>query len=173
MTPPPVLLVGMMGAGKSTVGGALSAATGWRYIDNDALVTESTGLSVRELLEVRGVAALREAESAALSAALRLEPPVIAGVAAGVVLDAADRERLRTGGFVVYLRATVATLVHRVGLQPPRPWLAVDPAGTIPKLYEVRERLYEQVASLVVDVDEATPEQIVASILAALPGRGP
>ncbi len=170
MSPPAVLLVGMMGAGKSTVGRALSAATGWRYVDNDVLVAEATGLHVRELLEARGEAALREAESGALTVALALAPPVIAGVAAGVVLDASDRERLRNGGFVVYLRAQVATLVHRVSLQPPRPWLADDPAGAILKLYDARETHLEEVASLVVDVDDATPEQIVASILASLPG---
>ena len=70
-----VLLLGMMGSGKSSVGRALSDLTGWPFVDNDALVERATGLTARELLRDRGEDALREAESEALRAGLRIPVP--------------------------------------------------------------------------------------------------
>jgi shikimate kinase len=166
---PRVLLVGMMGAGKTTVGRALSARTGWPYLDNDELVVRATGRASPAVL-VEGVAALRAAESAALDAALASPPPVIAAVAGGVVDDPADRARLRDGGFVVWLRASAATLARRVAAGPDRPWLAggTDPTGALASLGRGREEHYAEVAGLVVEVDRLTVAEVVDRILAAL-----
>jgi len=96
MTPGPrVLLIGMMGAGKSTVGTALSARTGWPYYDNDELVVRATGKPAPDVLDDSGVAALRAVESLALVQALTIDSPLVAGIAGGVVDQTDDRERLR------------------------------------------------------------------------------
>ena len=162
-----VVLVGMMGAGKSTIGAALSRATGWRYVDNDELVAGICGMPTRDVLDKRGVAAMREAEFAAVDAVLAQPPPLVAGAAAGIVVNAALCSRLHAGAFVVYLRARLDTLTARVA-GTPRPWLGDDPAAALHTLYTGREPLYEKLAHLIVDVDDAAPDDVAGAILEAL-----
>jgi shikimate kinase len=162
-----ILLVGMMGAGKTSVGRALSARLGWPYLDNDELLARAVGKDTRRVQLEDGVAALRRDESLALTEALSVVPPVIVAVAGGSVTDAADRERLRTGGFVVWLRADIETLIARVR-GTDRPWLGELPDSAMRELYAGREPLYAEVATLVIDVDATTPEQTAERIIAAL-----
>ena len=162
-----VVLIGMMGAGKSTVGLALSQLTGWPYVDNDEVVEQITGLPTRDVLNSQGEQAMRSAESAAVDRVLATEPPVIAGAAAGIVLDQEACARLHAGAFVVYLRARVETLEERVrGTY--RPWLGNDPGTALRTLYTGREPFYKQLAHLVVEVDDMTPEAVAKQILDAL-----
>ncbi|HEY0870173.1 MAG TPA: shikimate kinase [Acidothermaceae bacterium] len=162
-----VVLVGMMGSGKSTIGASLSKLTGWPYIDNDEVVEQMVGMPTRDLLQQRGVAAMRTAESAAAQQVLTMKAPLIAGVAAGIVLDPAVSEQVHDGAFVVFLRAHIDTLAKRVeGTY--RPWLGDDPEATLRKLYEGREPLYEKLAHLVVDVDDAKPDDVAHRILDTL-----
>ena len=121
-----VQMIGMMGAGKTTVGGALSRLLGWPYFDNDELLARAVGKDTRRVQEEDGLAALRRAESAALTVALEEGGPLIAGVAGGIVTNPLDLDRLHRGGFVVWLRADLATLAARVrGTN--RPWLGQSP----------------------------------------------
>jgi shikimate kinase len=159
-----VLLVGMMAAGKSTVGRLLADQLGWPYYDNDELLRRAAGVDTRTVLQRDGEAALRRAESAALTVALTEGGPLVAGVAGGVVEDPLDRERLRAGGFVVWLRATVETLARRAQ-GTDRPWLGDDPRAALTALYADRAHLYLSVASFVVDVDELAPPEIAGRIL--------
>ncbi|MQA93178.1 MAG: serine transporter [Streptosporangiales bacterium] len=174
-TPPPeprrVLLMGMMGTGKTTIGHRLAELTGWPYEDNDDLVRSVAGLGPDRLLAERGVAALRDAESRALGIALRTPPPLVASVAAGVVTAAEDRTRLRDGGFVVWLQAPLELLAERVAEGPTRPWLGDHPLEALTKLYEGREPLYAEVATVAVDVADRTPDAIAGEILEAMGGR--
>jgi shikimate kinase len=165
--PERIVLIGMMGAGKTTVGASLSRLTGWRYIDNDEVVEQMVGMPTRELLEQRGVAAMRAAESAAAQRVLTMPPPVIAGAAAGLVLDEAVSTQVHARAFVVFLRAHIDTLARRVrGTY--RPWLGDDPEATLRKLYKGRVPLYEKLADLVIDVDDAKPDDVARQILQAL-----
>jgi shikimate kinase len=166
-----IVLIGMMGAGKTTIGLAISQTTGWPYIDNDEIVAQISGMPTRDLLRQRGEPAMREAEFAAVDKVLAMEPPVVAGAAAGVVLNDEVSARLHAGAFVVYLRATVETLVLRVqGTY--RPWLGADPEAAMRKLYEGREAKYERLAHLIVDVDGGVPDRVAREILVAA-GRPP
>jgi shikimate kinase len=162
-----VLLIGMMGAGKTTVGNALSRLLGWPYYDNDELLRRAVGRDTRRVQQEEGEAFLRRAESAALNIALTDAGPLIAGCAGGLVTDPLDRERLRTGGFVVWLRATIDTLVDRVE-GTDRPWLGDDPRAALTALYAGRADLYESVASLVLDVDELPPDVLALRIAQAM-----
>jgi shikimate kinase len=166
-----VLLVGMMGSGKTTVGRAVAELLGWRYLDNDEQLRVVTGADTRTVQERRGEAALRRAESAALSVALTEAGPLVAGVAAGVVMDPLDRARLHAGGFVVWLRADLATLVRRIA-GTDRPWLGSDPAGALRRLYAGRADLYAAVAHLVVDVADMPAASIARRIAAAVVPSG-
>jgi shikimate kinase len=159
-----ILLVGMMGAGKSTVGHALARQLSWPYYDNDELLRRATGIDTRVLQERAGVGALRRAESAALSIALQEGTPLVASVAGGVVVDPLDRQRLRSGGFVVWLRAELATLDARVA-GTDRPWLGAHPAEAMRELYAGREDLYRSFADLIVDVDRRDVDDVADEIV--------
>jgi shikimate kinase len=168
-SPVRVLLVGLMATGKSTVGRALSEATGWQHVDNDVLLERRTGSTAARLLAEHGEQRLRAAESDVLTLLLALSPPLVAGIPAGVVLDAQDRRRLRAGGHVVWLRAPVGTLVRRVAQQPERAWLGEDPAAVLERMARDREPLYAEVAHQVVDVEQLRPAEVARQVLSALP----
>jgi shikimate kinase len=162
-----ILLIGMMGAGKSTVGGMLSDRLGWPYVDSDARVEERTGRTVPEIMAEHGEAAFRAEEAQCVAEATTSDGPLIVSVAGGAVLDADNRRRIRHAGLVVWLRADVATLARRVGAGQGRPLLGDDPAGSLVLLYQQRRRLYEQLADLTIDVDNLTPGEIVDRVLGA------
>jgi shikimate kinase len=165
-----VLLVGMMGAGKTTVGKALGVTLGWPYLDNDELLALAVGKDTRRVQEEDGELALRRAESAALNMALTVPGPLVAGVAGGVVTSPLDCDRLRSGAFVVWLRGSIRTLAHRVA-GTDRPWLEGDPRRALTELYAGRAYLYESVATMIVDVDELPPTQIAGRIATTLSRR--
>lgn len=165
---PRIVLIGMMGAGKTTIGLAISQLTGWPYVDNDEVVAEIAGMPTRDLLQQHGEAAMRAAEFAAVDKVLAMDPPVVAGAAAGVVLNEELTARLHAGAFVVYLRANVETLEKRVA-GTYRPWLGADPGAAMRALYEGREPRYKNLAHLIVEVDDAVPDDVAKEILAALP----
>jgi shikimate kinase len=164
-----VLVVGMMGAGKSAVGAALARALGLPHLDNDLLVEELTGRSKASLLRAEGEPALRSAERAALLAVLGRDRPAVAGVAAGALLAddvlAAVLARRREGAVaVVWLDAPLAELARRVRADPAdRPWLDGDLDAALQALDEPRRRAFTQVADVRVetagrDVDDVVDE---------------
>jgi shikimate kinase len=164
-----ILLVGMMGAGKTTVGRALATRLGYGYVDSDYQVESRTGQTVREIFETRGEAAFREDEKLALREALAADGPMVVSVAGGAVLDPDNREQLRHAGLVVWLKASPEVLARRVVSQGPRtghrPLLGDDPLSALTHLYRARAPLYEELADLVIDVEERTPEEAVQEVL--------
>jgi shikimate kinase len=165
--PDRLVLVGMMGAGKTTVGRELAGRLGWRFLDSDQLVESSTGSTVAELFAIQGEAAFRAVESRVLAESLTGDGPAVVSAAGGVVLAAGNRELLATAGAVVWLRAEPNTLAARVGAGRGRPLLDEDPARTLAELDAVRRPLYGEVAHVIVDVDELEPSMVVDRILAA------
>ena len=169
-SPAAVILVGMMGSGKSTVGRALSHRTGWRYVDNDDLVRSLSGRGATEIRATDGQDALHDVEKLAFEASLALEPPVIVGAAASVVLDPVARVRLRSGPHVVWLRARPETLLAHIGDGTGRRAEATDPAWMAARATE-RAPLYAEVASQVIDVDDRSPDDVANLILEGLSAR--
>ena len=163
-----VLLVGMMGAGKTTVGRVLSKRLGWPYFDSDDMVEAHTGQSVPEIFEERGEAAFRAEEARALAEAVTSDGPAVVSVAGGAVLDPDNRRRLADGGTVVWLRAEVETLAKRVGTGKGRPLLSPDPETALRRLYLQRRPIYEEVADVVVDVDHRSAADVAEAILSEL-----
>ena len=166
--PARLMLVGMMGAGKSTVGRALSAATGWPYLDNDAMLQAAAGASTRDVADATGPDALHGLEVRVLAAMLQHDAPFVAGAAASVVTSMIGRTLLKEHAYVVWLRARLDTLVARVGAGVGRPWLQPDPEGALRMLAEGRDPFYAEVADLVVDVDDLATDAVVDRILTAL-----
>ena len=161
-----VVLVGLMGAGKSTVGNVVAARLGRELVDSDTRIEGRAGRTVKEILAANGVEALRRHESDALFDALAEGTPRVIAAAGGVVLDPAHRRRLiRSGAFVVWLDADPRLLVPRALTRTHRPWLDDDPVGTLDRMHRERSPLYGEVASLIVTVDGLTPEQIADRIV--------
>ncbi|HWA66944.1 MAG TPA: shikimate kinase [Mycobacteriales bacterium] len=162
-----VLLIGMMGAGKTTVGRALETVLGWPYYDNDELLARAVGKDTRRVQEEDGVLALRRAESASLDVALSEGGPLIAGVAGGIVTDPLDLDRLHRSGFVVWLRADIEILAKRVA-GTDRPWLGESPAVAMRRLYAGREALYADGTTMIIDEGQTTPYLIAREIARAV-----
>jgi shikimate kinase len=161
-----LVLVGMMGSGKTTVGRELATRLGWTFLDSDAMVEASTGATVTELFAARGEDGFRAEESRVLAEALDADASVVVSAAGGSVLSPDNRALLATHT-VVWLRADPATLAERVGAGTGRPLLDDDPAGKLAQLDAVRRPLYEEVADVVVDVDALDPSTVADRILAA------
>ncbi len=168
-----VLLVGMMGAGKTTVGRLVAELLGRPYVDSDVEVEQATGMSVPEMFAVSGEPAFRAAESKALADAAHRAIPSVISVAGGAVLDPANRRLLASAGSVVWLRATPETLVARLGRGEGRVLLRPDPATAVPRLIAERYPLYAELASATVDVDGLEPRAAADTLLAALVRRVP
>jgi shikimate kinase len=160
-----ILLVGMMGAGKTTAGRLVAEQLGWGYLDSDAEVERATGLTVPELFARDGETAFRDAEATALAQACASPAPVVVSVAGGAVLRPANRRLLTSSGSVVWLRARVDTLAERVGDGAGRPLLGGGPLAVLTELDAVRRPLYEEVAALIIDVDELAPNDVAAQIV--------
>ena len=163
-----VLLVGLMASGKSTVGQALSAATGWPLLDNDALLERSTGRTAVQLLADEGLERLRAAESDVLTLTLSMPAPLVAPVAAGVVLDPRDRARLAAGGHVVWLRTPTSMLVRRVSKKDHRPFLDGNAGAALRAMAAERDPFYAEVASQVLDMQKLSTAQAVREVMAAV-----
>lgn len=163
-----VLLVGMMGSGKTSVGRELAALTGWPYIDNDALLAQASGQTARQILAEAGEMALRLAEQDALDAALATVVPSVCGVAAGSVLSPRNRRALADGGIVVWLTAEPATLAARAIGGEHRPWLQDDAEEWLAQAAAERAPLFAEVARLIVATDEQTPAEVAAEIVTEL-----
>jgi shikimate kinase len=161
-----LLLVGMMGVGKTTIGQLLAQRLGWAYLDSDAQVAQTTGRTIPEIFSEDGEAAFRAEETKALTVAVSGPDPTVVSVAGGAVLSEDNRALLARSGTVVWLRARPETLAKRVGDGAGRPLLGSDPGSALAALYAVREPLYKTVASVTVDVDELPPETVVERVLA-------
>jgi shikimate kinase len=160
-----IVLVGMMGAGKTTVGSRLARRMDRPFVDSDVQVEQRTARTVREIFETDGEAAYRVLESEVLAEALVSEEPAVIAAAGGTILDANNRRRMKECGTVVFLQARPRDLLPRVGGQDHRPLLRDDPAAVLKQMDEVRRPLYEETADFVIDVSSGGPDQVVDKIL--------
>jgi len=164
MTDCRVVLIGMMGSGKSTIGKLLAERTGWPYYDNDDLVKMLSGDTPKGLLAHEGETELRATEADALLIGLQQPAPCILGAAAGTVLDEKMRTTLAGQATVVWLTADAKTLASRARGAAHRPWLDQDPVGWMTETLAQRAPLYESIADLTVSTERRSPEAIAGQI---------
>lgn len=161
-----VVLVGPMGAGKTTVGALLADAWGVTARDTDADVEALEGRPISDIFVDSGEAHFRDLERAAVSAALAEHDGVLS-LGGGAVLDPGTRELL-VGRSVVFLRVGLSEAVKRVGLGSSRPLLLGNVRSRIKALLDERTPVYESVSTLTVDTDGRSAEEVAAAIQEAL-----
>jgi shikimate kinase len=161
-----LVLVGMMGAGKTTIGRALAVRLGRTLYDSDLMIEAREGRTVREIFAADGEAAFRAIETEVLAEALAAPEPSVIAAAGGVVLSDHNRLALRSSSArVVWLRADPALLVERVKSGPHRPLLDDDPERVLRQMYADREPLYRDVADAIVTVDNRSINDVVEAVL--------
>ena len=167
---PRVVLVGAMGAGKTTVGRLVADALGVEFLDTDEVVERETGRTVAEIFVDDGEAHFRELERRAVAESLAGHGGVLA-LGGGSVLDVATRELL-DGHRVVFLRVGLGDAARRVGLGVSRPLLLGNVRGRIKQLLDERTPIYESVAQHVVDTDGLSAREVADRVSAVVEDGG-
>jgi shikimate kinase len=163
-----IFLVGLMGAGKTTVGRALARRLSKEFRDTDHEIEERTGVRVPVIFDIEGEAGFRKREAETLSRLARLDNIVLA-TGGGAVIDACNRESLKSNGCVIYLHARPGELAKRLGRDRSRPLLqGFDPRTRLEELYGVRDPLYREVADVVVETGRQSAHALIDHLLARL-----
>ena len=153
-----IILIGMPGSGKSTVGVLLAKTLGYGFLDTDLTIQQREGALLQEILDQRGLEAFLNAEEAAIA------PGGSAVCRAGAI------GHLKGLGTVVYLQVSLEELEGRISNMSSR-GIALSPGQTLADVYSYRAPLYEKYADLTVDADGQTLEETVAAVLRALIAR--
>ncbi|HSZ42253.1 MAG TPA: shikimate kinase [Trebonia sp.] len=160
-----IVLVGFMGAGKTTVGRLLAEKLGVPFLDSDEVLQSRAGRQIREIFAADGEPAFRALEHAVI-ADLLAGPDAVLGLGGGAAAHAGTRDRLRSGAAtVVYLRVDYDEAITRVGGDQGRPMLA---RPDITEVYTTRQAIYSSVATLTIDTTGRPPDDITSSILTHL-----
>ncbi|MFV9475327.1 shikimate kinase [Advenella sp. RU8] len=160
----PVFLVGMMGAGKTTIGRALARAMNRDFLDLDHEIVGRCGVSIPFIFDIEGEEGFRNRESMVLEEVAQIDGIVLA-TGGGAVLREENRAILRRRGVVIYLKASADELYRRVAKDRNRPLLATpNPKARIVELLAQRESLYESVADLTIETGSGSISSVVKTI---------
>ncbi len=169
--PGSIFLVGMMGAGKTSVGRILSKRLSKVFYDSDQVVEERTGVKIPVIFEIEGESGFRLRESSVLDELTSLDDIVLA-TGGGAVLAPENRDRLRARGTVVYLRASVKDLLNRTRNDKNRPLLqTADPRARLNELFEARDPLYRAIAHMTIDTGSQSLAVLVSRLHQMLESR--
>ncbi len=160
-----IFLVGLMGAGKTTIGRQLARRLGKRFVDSDHEIEARTGASIPWIFEIEGEASFRRRE-ADMIRELSGQEGIVLATGGGAVLNPASRELLAARGTVVYLRASIGSIMQRTAHDRNRPLLqTADPRRKLEELMAQRDPLYRAVADLVIDTGRPNVQSMVQTIL--------
>ncbi|MFC3226968.1 shikimate kinase [Marinibaculum pumilum] len=166
-----LVLVGLMGSGKSTIGRRLANRLGMRFVDADDEIEKAAGCSISDIFATMGEAAFRDGERRVI-ARLLAEGPLVLATGGGAFMDETTRDRIRDAGTSIWLRAGLEVLVRRCQRRTHRPLLQQgNPRDVLRDLMARRHPLYET-ADVTVDSGDEDHETVVDRIIAALAARG-
>jgi len=165
-----LVLVGMMGAGKTSVGRRLASVLGVPFRDADVEIESAAGCTINDIFERFGEPAFRSGERKVI-ARLLSDPPHVLAAGGGAFVDTETRERIKERAVSIWLRAPLDLLIQRVMRKDTRPLLRnTDSRATLERLLREREPIYAQ-ADIIVESDEGPHDVVVRRIIAALDGR--
>ncbi|GAB6041183.1 shikimate kinase AroK [Endothiovibrio diazotrophicus] len=163
-----LILVGPMGAGKSTIGRQLGEELGMEFVDSDKEIERRTGVDIPLIFELEGEAGFRKRESAMIHELAGTAGTVLA-TGGGAVLDPENRTVLAARGTVIYLHASIDQLVKRTARDRNRPLLqGGDPRRKLEEIMAVREPLYREVADIAIDTSGRSVRAVVKELLERL-----
>ena len=163
-----VFLVGLMGAGKTTVGRLLAKRLKVQFVDSDHEIAATTGVSIPTIFEIEGEQGFRRREAEAIERLSR-GCNIVMATGGGAVLDPENRQYLHERGTVVYLAASPETLNDRTRRDANRPLLQVEDRLTkLRELYQQRDPLYREIAHIIVEVGRTSAPHVVRQIQNAL-----
>jgi shikimate kinase len=159
-----IILVGLMGAGKTSVGKALARLLDKHFLDSDQEIERATGVKIPVIFEIEGEPGFRARESKMLKELVQQDNIVLA-TGGGAILSKENRDLLTANGTVIYLRAPVRSLIKRTRRDRNRPLLQVpDPAAHLTALFEQRDPLYREIAHLIVDTGDQSVRMLAGQI---------
>lgn len=162
-----VILIGMMGAGKTAVGKRIAEALELKFFDTDAMIEEKFGLSISEIFEYEGERGFREKEKSVISG-LPDDEMCVVSTGGGAFMFDENKEKLKSMGTSFYLRASLSTLMQRLeNDHSQRPLLKGDMMQELRNLLSQREEVYMQ-ADYVIDVDDVSELEIVQTIISIM-----
>ncbi|WP_348695140.1 bifunctional shikimate kinase/3-dehydroquinate synthase AroKB [Duganella fentianensis] len=168
---PNVFLVGLMGAGKTTIGRILARKLGLRFIDSDHEIEARTGATIPWIFEIEGEASFRRREAEVIRE-LTGQQDIVLATGGGAILNPESRAYLQERGTVIYLRASVNSILQRTAHDKNRPLLqTADPRKKLEELMAVRDPLYTEVAHMVIDTGRPNVQSMVSTILNQLETR--
>ncbi|HLT03553.1 MAG TPA: shikimate kinase AroK [Pseudomonas sp.] len=163
-----LIIVGPMGAGKSTIGRLLAKEMRLDFKDSDKEIEVRSGANIPWIFDVEGEQGFRDREQAVLADLCREQGQVIA-TGGGAVMRPENRQALRAGGRVIYLHASVEQQLARTARDRNRPLLrTANPEKVLRELLAIRDPLYREIADLIIETDERPPRLVMLDILARL-----
>jgi 3-dehydroquinate synthase len=163
-----IFVVGLMGSGKTTIGRILARKLGKRFVDSDHEIESRTGATIPWIFEIEGEQSFRRREADVIRD-LTAQQGIVLATGGGVVLNAESRAYLKQRGTVVYLRASVGSIIARTAHDKNRPLLqTADPRRKLEELSEQREPFYQEVADVVIDTGRPNVQSMVQTILMQL-----
>ncbi|WP_438462745.1 shikimate kinase AroK [Marinomonas sp. PE14-40] len=167
---PNIILVGPMGAGKTTIGRLLSQSLGREFFDSDRVIEENAGADIPWIFDKEGEDGFRRRETQALhDLTQEYGSAIVMATGGGAVMRDENRDILRKGGLVVYLYASVAQQLSRTSKSNHRPLLQNgNPKQVLTNLFKLRDPLYRDVAGLIVETDSRNPKVVANKVLDAI-----
>ena len=163
-----IFLVGLMGSGKTTIGKALAKRLNLRFVDADHEIEARTGAAIPLIFEIEGEASFRQREADVIRD-LTAQQGIVLATGGGAVLNEQSRRYLHERGTVIYLRASVNSILQRTSHDRNRPLLqTADPKAKIEELSRQRAPLYQEVAHITIETGRPNVASVVQNILAQL-----
>lgn len=160
-----VILVGMMGSGKTTMGRALAKQLDRQFVDSDEEIQHRTGVTIPHIFDVEGESGFRARESSVIADLVKRENMILA-TGGGAVLMEQNRAEMRQNGIVIYLKASVHDLWQRTRHDRNRPLLQTDdPHAKLTELFQQRDALYQQVADIVIQSGKLSVHTLMLQVV--------
>lgn len=163
-----IFLIGLMGAGKTTIGRQLASELSLEFFDSDHEIERRTGVTITHIFDIEGEAGFRKRETAMLDE-LTEQKGIVLATGGGAILKAENRQFLMSRGTTIYLYANIDTLLERTSKDRNRPLLQTEnPQAKLEELLEIRDPLYRETADIIIDTGKDSVRLALKEILEKL-----